>query len=62
VVQTTLPENAYEAHFNNMAKEASTSKTIPSNLKMPKLTDTDDMDMENTIVKYHSNDVYGDLK
>jgi hypothetical protein len=62
VVQTTLPENAYEAHFNNMAKEASTSKTIPSNPKMPKLTDTDDMDMENTIVKYHSNDVYGDLK
>jgi hypothetical protein len=57
-----LPENAYEAHFNNMAKEASTSKTIPSNPKMPKLTDTDDMDMENTIVKYHSNDVYGDLK
>jgi hypothetical protein len=29
---------------------------------MPKLADTDDMDMENMIVEYHSNDVYGDLK
>jgi hypothetical protein len=29
---------------------------------MPKETDHDDMDMENTIVEYHSNDVFGDLK
>jgi hypothetical protein len=52
----------YEAHFNDMTKEASTSGTILSNLEMLKETDTDDMDMENTIVEYHSNDVYGDLK
>jgi hypothetical protein len=45
-----------------MTKEASTSGTIPSNLEMIKLIDTDDMDMENMIVKYNSNDVYGDLK
>jgi hypothetical protein len=52
----------YEAHFNDMTKEASTSEIIPSNLKMPKETDTDDMDMEDTIMEYNSNDVYGDLK
>jgi hypothetical protein len=52
----------YEAHFNDMTKEASTSETIPSNPEMPKMTDTDNMDMENTIVEYHFNDVFGDLK
>jgi hypothetical protein len=55
-------KRSYESHFNDMTKEASTSGTIPSNPEMPKLIDTDDMDMENTIVEYHSNDVYGDLK
>jgi hypothetical protein len=45
-----------------MTKEASTLGTILSSPEMPKETDTDDMDMENTIVEYHSNDVYGDLK
>jgi hypothetical protein len=29
---------------------------------MPKMMDNDDMDMENMIVKYNSNDVFGDLK
>jgi hypothetical protein len=48
----------YEAHFNDITKEASTSVTIHSNPKMPKLTNTDDKDMENTIAEYHSNDVY----
>jgi hypothetical protein len=55
-------KRSYEAHFNDITKEASTSGTIPSNPEMPKLADTDDMNMENTIVEYHSNDVYGDLK
>jgi hypothetical protein len=52
----------YEVHFNDMTNEASTSRTLPSNLEMPKLTDTDDMDLEKMIMEYHSNDVYGDLK
>jgi hypothetical protein len=52
----------YEAHFNDMTKKASTSETIHSNLEMPKMTDSDDMNMENTIVEYHSNDVFEDLK
>jgi hypothetical protein len=55
-------KRSYETHFNDMTKEASTSGTIPSNLEMIKLIDTDDMDMENMIVKYNSNDMYGDLK
>jgi hypothetical protein len=55
-------KRSYEAHFNDMTKEASTSGPIPLNPEMSKLTDSDDMDMENTIVEYHSNDVYGDLK
>jgi hypothetical protein len=45
-----------------MTKEATTSGTIFLNPKMPKLTDTDDMDMENTIMKYNPNGVFGDLK
>jgi hypothetical protein len=55
-------KRSYEAHFNDMAKEASTLGTIPSNPEMPKVMDINDMDMENTIVEYHSNDVFGDLK
>jgi hypothetical protein len=29
---------------------------------MPKMMNNDDMDMENTIMEYNSNDVFGDLK
>jgi hypothetical protein len=55
-------KRSYEPHFNDMTKEATTSETMPLNLEMPKLMDNDDMDMENTIVKYNSNYVFGDLK
>jgi hypothetical protein len=55
-------KRSYEAHFNDITKEALASGTIPSNPKMPKMMDTVYMDMENTIVEYHSNDVFGDLK
>jgi spore cortex formation protein SpoVR/YcgB (stage V sporulation) len=58
----TCHKRSYEAHFNDITKEASTLGTIPSNPEMPKVTDTDDMDMGNMIVEYHSNDVFGDLK
>jgi hypothetical protein len=53
---------SYEAHFNDLTKVATTSGTIPSNPEMPKLSDNDDMDMENTIVEYNSNNVFGGLK
>jgi hypothetical protein len=55
-------KRSYEAHFNNMTKKATTSGTMLSNLKMPKLMDNDDMDMESMIMEYNSNDVFGDLK
>jgi hypothetical protein len=56
-------KRSYEAHFNDMIKEGTTLRTMPLNLEiMPKLTDNDDMDMENTIVKYNSNDMFGELK
>jgi hypothetical protein len=55
-------KRSYEAHFNDMTMEATTSGTIHLNPEMPKLSDTDDMDMENTIVEYNPNDVFGDLK
>jgi hypothetical protein len=45
-----------------MTKEATTSGTIHSNPKILKLTNTDDMDMENTIVEYSPNDVFLHLK
>jgi hypothetical protein len=52
----------YEAHFNDETKDTTTSKIVPLNPEMPKLMDNEDMDMENTIVEYNSNDVFGDLK
>jgi hypothetical protein len=53
---------SYEAHFSDETKEATTSGTISSSPKISKMTDNDDMDMENTIVEYNSNDVFGELK
>jgi hypothetical protein len=55
----------YEAHFNDETKEATTSGgggTIPLDPKMPKMTDIDDMDRDNMIIEYNSNNVFGDLK
>jgi hypothetical protein len=55
-------KRSYETHFNDVTKEDTILRTIPSNPKMAKLMDNDGMDMENTIVEYNSNDVFGDLK
>jgi hypothetical protein len=55
-------KRSYEAHFNDVTKEATTSGTIPSNPKMPRLIDNDDMDMDNMIMEYNSNDVFEYLK
>jgi hypothetical protein len=55
-------KRSYEVHFNDETKEATTLGIIPSNLEMPKMIDNDDMDMENTIIEYNSNDVFGDFK
>jgi hypothetical protein len=55
-------KRSYETHFKDVTKEATTLGTIHSNLEMPKMTDNDDMDIENMIMKYNSNNVFGDLK
>jgi hypothetical protein len=36
--------------------------TTPLDPKMPKMTDIDDMDRDNMIIEYNSNNVFGDLK
>jgi hypothetical protein len=55
-------KRSYEPHFNDETKEATTLGTITSNPEMPNMMNNDDMDMENTIVEYKSNDVFVDLK
>jgi hypothetical protein len=54
-------KRSYEAHFNDVSKEATTSGTKEEDPKIPRTTDKEDIDMENTIVEYNSNDVFGDL-
>jgi hypothetical protein len=54
-------KRSYEAHFNDVSKEATTSETKEEDLKIPRTTDKEDIDMKNTIVEYNSNDVFRDL-
>jgi hypothetical protein len=56
------PKRLYEAHINNERKEATTSGKIPSDSEMPKMMENDDMGMENMVIEYNLNDVFGDLK
>jgi hypothetical protein len=51
-------KRSYQAHFNDVSKEASTLGTKAENPKIPMMTDKMDMYMENTIVEYNSNDVF----
>jgi hypothetical protein len=64
--QKTLKEangskRSYEAHFNDVSKEATTSGTKVEDPKIPRMMDQENMDLENTIIEYNSNDVFGDL-
>jgi hypothetical protein len=54
-------KRSYEAHFNDVSKEVTTSGTKEEDPEIPRTTDKEDIDMENTIVEYNSNDVFGDL-
>jgi hypothetical protein len=54
-------KRSYKAHFNNVSKETTTSDTKLKEPKIPRMTDKEDMDLENTIIKYNSNDVFGGL-
>jgi hypothetical protein len=52
---------AYEIHFNVESNETTTSGKIHQKVGMPNLMVAAYMDMENTIVKYNLNDVFGIL-
>jgi hypothetical protein len=54
-------KRSYEVYFNDKSNEATTLGKIPEEVEMPNLTVTDYIDMENTIIKYYSNDVFGTL-
>jgi hypothetical protein len=54
-------KRSYEAHFNDVSKEAITSETKVEDPKIHRMMDKEDMDLENTIIEYNSNDVFGDL-
>jgi hypothetical protein len=59
--QANGAKRSYEAHFNDVSKEATTLGTKEEDPKIPKMTDKEDIDMENTIVEYNLNDAFGDL-
>jgi hypothetical protein len=52
---------SYESHFNDVTKEATTSGTKVGDPEIPRMMDKEDMDSENTIVEYNSNDVFINL-
>jgi hypothetical protein len=51
-------KRSYEAYFNDKFNEATTSGNIPEKVEMSNLTAAYYMDMENTIIKHNSNDVF----
>jgi hypothetical protein len=54
-------KRSYESYFNDKYNEATTSRKISEEAEIPNLTIIDYMDMENTIVEYNLNDVFGTL-
>jgi hypothetical protein len=54
-------KRSYKAHFNDVSKEATISGTKVEGPKILRMTDKEGMDLENTIIEYNSNDVFGDL-
>jgi hypothetical protein len=53
-------KGSYECHFNAGSDEATTSDKRPDEATKSSLTVDDYIDRENMIVKYNSNDVFGD--
>jgi hypothetical protein len=56
-------KRSYEVHFNDVSKETTTPGTKVEDPKISRMTNNMDMDMdlENTIIEYNSNDVFGNL-
>jgi hypothetical protein len=59
--ETNGAKISYEAHFNDVSKEATTLGTKTEDPKIPRMADNMDIDLENTIIEYNSNDVFGNL-
>jgi hypothetical protein len=51
----------YEAHFNDESNEATTSRKIHDEVEIPNLTIVEYIDMEDTLIEYYLNDVFGTL-
>jgi hypothetical protein len=51
---------SYEAHFNAASDEATTSGMPPDEATKPSPMTDDDIDGENMIIEYNSNDMFGD--
>jgi hypothetical protein len=54
-------KRSYEAYFNDKSNETTTSEKIPDEVEIPNLMIIDYMGMENIIIEYNSNDVFGIL-
>jgi hypothetical protein len=51
----------YKVYFNDKSNEATTLGNIPEEVEMPNLMAAYYMDIENTIIEYNLNDVFGTL-
>jgi hypothetical protein len=54
-------KRSYEAYFNDKSNEATTLGKIPEEVVMPNLMVADYIDMQNMIIEYYLNDVFGTL-
>jgi hypothetical protein len=59
--ETNGAKRSYEAHLNDVSKSATTSTTKTEDPKTLRMTDNVDMNLENIIIEYNSNDVFRDL-
>jgi hypothetical protein len=53
-------KGSYDAHFNATSDETTTSSKRPDEAAKPSLIVKDYIEGENMIVRYNSNDVFGD--
>jgi hypothetical protein len=51
----------YEAYFNNKSNETITLGKISEEVEIPNMAFTNYIDMENMIIEYNLNDVFGTL-
>jgi hypothetical protein len=54
-------KRSYEAYFNNKSNETITLGKISEEVEIPNMAFTNYIDMENMIIEYNLNDVFGTL-